>query len=159
MTAEAVLEQMVCPECHAQVQFTSGFVAWCPGCDWNVDPIAPPKLSWRDRRAAEASARASRKLYERIAARGVKGPPPRSPAINLIAALVHLLTAIVFAGGVLMLAMGFGIVWPLRLFFGALLIAVAFQVQPFWHRRRRRRTKPMRRDEYPALYGLVDDVA
>lgn len=106
MTAEAVLEQMVCPECRAEVLFAPGFVAWCPACGWNVDPNPPPKLTWRDRRAAEASARASRKLYERIVTRGIKGPPPRSALINVIAAVVHLLTAIVFAGGVLISGRG-----------------------------------------------------
>jgi hypothetical protein len=75
------------------------------------------------------------------------------------AALVHLLTAVVFASGALFLAQGFGVVVPLRILFGGLLLAVAYQVQPFWHRSTKKRSRLMKRDEFPTLYALVDDIA
>src|ERR1700722_9365132 len=157
--AEIVIEQMTCPACGSAVPINTGFVNWCAACDWNVDPIPPPKLTWRERRAAQASARASRKLFDRIVAKGIKGPPPRSAVINLIASVVHLLTAVTFAAGALILANGLGLLLPLRIFFGGLLLAVAFVVQPFWHRTRRRKSKLLKRDEFPALYALADDIA
>jgi hypothetical protein len=157
--AEIVIEQMTCPACGSAIPINAGFVNWCAACDWNVDPIPPSKLSWRERRAAQASARASRKLFDRIVAKGIKGPPPRSAVINLIAAVVHLLTAVTFAAGALILVDGLGLLLPLRIFFGGLLLAVAFVVQPFWHRSRKRKSKLLKRDEFPALYALADDIA
>jgi hypothetical protein len=157
--AETVIEQMACPTCGSAVPLNAGFVNWCAACDWNVDPSPPPKLSWRERRAVQSSARASRKLFDRIVAQGIKGPPPRSAVINLIAAVVHLLTAVTFAGGALILLDGLGLLLPLRIFLGGLLVAVAFVVQPFWHRGRKKKSRLMKREEFPALYALVDDIA
>jgi Zn-dependent protease with chaperone function len=157
--AETVIGQMACPACDSAVPLYAGYVNWCAACDWDVDPIPPPKLSWRNRRAAQSSARASRKLFDRIVAKGIKGPPPRSAVINLIAAVVHLLTAIAFAAGALILVDGLGLLLPVRIFFGGLLVAIAFVVQPFWHRSRRKRSTLLKREKFPALYALVDDVA
>jgi Zn-dependent protease with chaperone function len=157
--AEAVIEQMACPACRADVPLNKGYVYWCAACDWGVDPAPPPKLNWRDRYFANASARASRKLYDRIVAKGINGPPPRSQLINLIAVVVHLLTAITFVGGVLILSGVLGLPLAVRLFFGLLLLSTAFVVQPFWHRNRRKRAKPATREQLPELYSLVDEIA
>jgi Zn-dependent protease with chaperone function len=157
--AESVMEQASCPECGAVVPFAAGFVTWCQGCEWNVDPSPDTKkLKWRERQAAEASARASRRLFERLSATGMTGPPPRSAAINLVALLVHLLTVLTFAVGLSLLADGFGLPLAVRLFFGALAVGAAAVVQPFWRRQKIKR-KPLTRVQAPAFFGLVDEVA
>ncbi len=156
--AESVVEERSCPECGEGVPSSVGFVTWCQACEWNVDPTPEPKLKWRDRRAAEASLRASRKLFERISTSDLSGPPRRVPAITLVALFVHLLTVLTFAAGLFMLADGFGILVPLRIFLGGLLVGTAVVVQPFWSRRKSK-AKPLVKADAPLLFGLTDEVA
>jgi len=155
----SVVEQMACPGCSSQILYAPGFVAWCQACDWNVDPTPPRRLSWRERRAAKSSARKSRSLFDELITKGVSGPPPRSLAINLVAAAVHLLTAVCVAIGLLLLIDGFGWLLPIRIVLGALALGTAAVVQPFWHPTRTRRSKLLTRDHAPTLFALVDEVA
>jgi Peptidase family M48 len=156
VSSQLLAEAQRCPSCGEALASAPGFVTWCPECEWNVDPSPPAKLNWRERRAAKASAKASRRLFERISATDVSGPPPRVAAITLLALLVHLLTLATFLAGVWFVVYGFGLPWPIRIPFGALLIGVAAMVQPFWSMRKSK-LKPLTRDRAPLLFGLVDE--
>ena len=156
--AVGVIEERLCPECGTGMAFSPHFVTWCEACDWNVDPSPPPRLNWRDRRVAQASAKASRKQFERISRSDMTHAPRRLPATYVVAALVHLLTVLSLAAGILMLVDGFGIMLPLRVIFGGMAVGSAAVVQPFWSKRRKR-SKPAGRDELPELFKLADEVA
>jgi hypothetical protein len=158
VSSQLLAEAQGCPSCGEAVASAPGFVTWCPQCDWNVDPSPPAELKWRERRAARASEKASRRLFERISATDVSGPPPRMAAITLLALLVHLLTLVTFLAGVWFVVYGFGLPWPIRIPFGALLIGVAAMVQPFWSRDRSK-LKPLKRETAPLLFKLADEVA
>lgn len=156
--AETIAAQMTCPTCDASIPVSPSFVTWCPACEWNVDPTPEPNLKWRERRAAQASDKASRTLYERIAADGVTGPPPRNPAITFVALLVHLLTLAILAAGISMLIYGFGIVLPIRVALGALAVGTAVFIQPFWYRRKWK-SRPLNKADAPRLFELTDQIA
>jgi Peptidase family M48 len=61
--------------------------------------------------------------------------------------------------GVLLLVDGFGWLLPVRIVLGALAVGAACLVQPFWHKRPKKKSKPLTRDKAPVLYELVDEVA
>lgn len=156
----SVLEQQIaCPGCGASIQVFPAFVTWCEACDWNVDPGPEPKPSRWDRHFSEASARASRRLFDQMSESGADRPPRRSVALNLVAILVHLLTAVTFAIGVLVLVDGLGLLLVIRILFGGLALGAAFVVQPFWHKRKKPSSKLLERDNFPELFGLVDLIA
>lgn len=157
--AEAVAAQMACPGCGASLPILPAWVTWCQGCDWNVDPSPPPKQSWWDRQFSQASARTSQSLFVKLSEAGADKPPRNSIALNAVAVAVHLLTVVTFAAGVLILAGASGFVLPIRIILGFLAVMAAFLVQPFWHRRKKPTSKLLERDQTPALYGLVDQVA
>jgi len=155
---ESATQEMRCPNCRALVALTPGFVNWCEACDWNVDPMPPPKLSWRERRAAESSARRSRQLFEQISRNGVKGPPRRLTVLNLVALMVHLLTVLVLVTGLAVLIDGFGLWLPVRIVIGGLLVGVAAVVQPFWSRSRSK-AKPLTAADAPQLFSLIEEIS
>jgi hypothetical protein len=98
-------------------------------------------------------------LFDQIVASDAQRPPRQSTPLNVVSVLVHLLTLVTFAAGVAMLADGFGLILPVRIFLGALAVLIAFLVQPFWHRRKKPKSKPLTKDTAPALFELVDQVA
>ncbi|HET9059968.1 MAG TPA: M48 family metalloprotease [Acidimicrobiales bacterium] len=131
MPAATVAKNQACPECGATVVDVAGFIAWCTTCDWNVDPS--PQRDTRgffSRRAARGSERAARRL------------------------------ASLLFGAFGVLALGFGLWVPFRLFIGTFLLAVALYAQPF-RRRSPHYVGPLylRPEEAPTLYALVGRVA
>jgi hypothetical protein len=120
------LRQTECPECAAALVSDPRFVTWCPGCGWNVDPAPPPPMSRLERRAARASERASRRLFERMSETGTSTSRGLRLRVTVLSAAVHLLTLAVFAAGLYLVCInGFGMGLLVRVFIGSLLIAVA----------------------------------
>jgi len=152
------LRQAECPECAAALVSDPRFVTWCPGCGWNVDPTPPPRMSRREQRAARASERASRRLFEQMSEKGTVSSRGLRLRITVLSAAVHLLTLAVFAAGLYLVVDGFGMAPIVRFFIGGLLIGVGCVVQPF-HRKRASGNKPLTRTELPSLFALCDQVA
>jgi len=149
-----------CPDCGSQINYNPGFPLWCPACNWNLDP--QPARPRRDaRRIAEKAAdHLARRLYAQVRVR-----PPRGRCGHLtrlltwsLAFFVHLLTAAMAAGAVLVIVPGFGFVVPVRVLGAVLLGGFALYVQPF-RRRKRQQYAAIGRADAPALFALVDEVA
>jgi Zn-dependent protease with chaperone function len=149
-----------CPDCGSEIDYNPGFPPWCPACNWNLDPQpARPRRGAR-RMAEKAADRLARRLYEQVRAR-----PPRGRGGLLtglltwsLACFVHLLTAAMAAGAVLLIVPGFGLVVPVRALGAVLLGGSALYVQPF-RRRKRQQYAAIGRADAPTLFALVDEVA
>lgn len=37
------MAESCCPTCGSLIKINQGFIAWCVACNWNVNPIEPPK--------------------------------------------------------------------------------------------------------------------
>lgn len=150
----------LCPDCGREVDCNPSFPRWCPACDWNLDPL-PARPRRGARRVAEKAAdRLARRLYEQIRAR-----PPRGRGGYLsrlltwsLACYVHLLTAAMAVGAVLLIVPGLGLAAPVRVLGAVLLGGPALYVQPF-RRRERQPYAAIGRADAPALFALVDEVA
>ncbi|MEV6260084.1 M48 family metallopeptidase [Streptomyces sp. NPDC051784] len=148
-----------CPRCGATLWSDPRFTSWCGECDWNVDPQASEGASGRTAgHALTAGAR-----------RGDDGSPgPRhdqgsahalSPlsltTAYAVAMAVHGVTVVLAVSAVWCVVRGWG---GLGAPLGVVLMFLAWTVRP-------RLGRPPRdgqvivRDEAPALYGLVDEVA
>jgi heat shock protein HtpX len=146
-----------CPGCGASVPAEPGFVSWCEGCGWNVQPSQssePPTLLGRA--FVALGRRSGRQLFERLAG-SVNLQPELSAATVLaflLAGMVHGLTLALALGGVLLIV---GTWFNLgSALLGALMLGVAWVLRP---RIGRLEATPLTRSEAPALYGLLDRVA
>ncbi|HTW12229.1 MAG TPA: M48 family metallopeptidase [Solirubrobacteraceae bacterium] len=157
MATVAGIRELDCPGCGERITGDARFVTWCQSCEWNVDPSPAQRLGWRERRARQASERASRRLFEQISAQGSHSAPSQTALIAFVSLLVHALTASVLAGAVALAIIGLrgpvALVVP-----AAYLLAVGLCVQPFrFHRHRDLR--PLQRADAPALFALTDEIA
>ncbi|MFF4648620.1 hypothetical protein [Streptomyces sp. NPDC001380] len=93
-----------CPSCGAPLPTDTRFVAWCPSCDWDVDPggsaAAQDVPAGRSARREEARRRAGHLAVERLYA-DVSAEPDRRPgrdrallSASALAGAVHLVTAV-----------------------------------------------------------------
>jgi Zn-dependent protease with chaperone function len=157
--AQTDASQGLCPQCGLAVSAVHGFVSWCPACDWNVDPGAPPPpRSRRARRAQDRAARRGEQLYQQFLCEPDLRPRWDVNRVATVAAAVavHLLGLTIVGGAVALAAWG----WPgpAVLLLAAGLLAVAWVVRPrVGHLRRGVTARPL--SEYPALGRVVDRVA
>jgi Zn-dependent protease with chaperone function len=101
----------------------------------------------------------ARRLYADVVARQRTegGGFVVASAAWLLAGLVHLLTLLVLAGGVLILLTG--VIWPIKLVLAAFLLALGAYLQPVLRKRKRRTTPQLDPASAPQLFGLIDEVA
>ncbi len=136
------------------------FTVWCAACEWNVDPVRaaegePPGLLERRRR--ELARRHGERLLREVAD-GVPLKARRDVAsvlAQVLAVLVHGVTVTLVVLGAWCLVAGWGTPLPVL---GLLLLCVAWPLRP------RFGEAPddvplLRRDDAPALFALVDEVA
>jgi Zn-dependent protease with chaperone function len=149
-----------CPDCGAAIAAVDPeFVAWCGVCEWNVDPTDRAVRSgpWR-RLRQRVEHRLVMSLFEevsRVGSQWARQPDMAAVAAYVVAALVHLTTlaVAVFGGWLLVVS------WPnpFGIVAGLLLIGVAVQMRPRFHRLPAG-TRVVTRVEAPTLYGLLDRV-
>jgi Zn-dependent protease with chaperone function len=147
-----------CPECGATLPVVPPYLTWCHECDWNIVAPAPPLPRGRFERLYEqAGRRAGERLHqERLAASDLDARLTPSKALAyLIAALVHLVTIGLIAGGIVLIARN--ATWVFAIVVGILMIAVALLVRPRLGKPPEENVLP--RAEAPALFRLVDAVA
>jgi Zn-dependent protease with chaperone function len=138
----------------------TGFVVWCDRCEWNVDPGGAKDVSARRRdRVSRAMAdRLSERLFQEV----VRDADlrPHWDVVRLlayaVAALIHLTTLAVAAGGVaLIVGNRFR---PVPAGLGMVLLLVAWVLRPRLGRVPTGRPR-LGRDDAPALYTMVDRMA
>jgi Zn-dependent protease with chaperone function len=149
-----------CPACGGPVPIEQGLRNWCEKCNWNVG--GEPTLQGEGiflRQYVKLGDRYGRAVLERLKAAGLQTLKPRWTVQKccgvLLALCVHLLSLAVLVVGLLLIAGGFPEWLPMTV--GAIACAFACLIMP---RPMRRPTKDaLPRDEFPALYSLVDDIA
>lgn len=137
------------------------FVTWCTACQWNAEPHPEPKRKFVARLAARQADWLARRLYADISSHSRdkrRGLAVLSTAY-LLASIVHLMTVALIVAGVAALVQWHGIVWPIRYGAAAFLLGLAWTVQPFRRRRKRRTTPRLDPASAPCLFGLIDEVA
>lgn len=150
-----------CPACQAPLPDTQPFAAWCPGCDWNLEPDSA-FVEWKetalDKLIAKVRGRYAERQFEELVARD---PASLKSRWTLGKAFTYTLAAIINGVPFLFLGAGIWVIaanWPAfwAFFWGGLLILVAYALRP--------RRNPMPKDllgraDAPNLYALVDEVA
>lgn len=135
------------------------FVAWCAACEWNADHDQAPARKFFARLAARQADWLARRLYADISSH----PRTRRRGIAVLslayvlAGAVHLITVALVVATVLLFRTA--IVWPFKFVFAALLLGLAWEVQPFHRRTGRRVTPRLDRAAAAELFGLIDEVA
>ncbi|WP_405938454.1 M48 family metallopeptidase [Streptomyces sp. NBC_00726] len=155
---DAVEQRIQCPECGAEIRTHHGFVRWCAGCDWNVDPGQPEEPAGRldvlRRRLAQRHGEAP--LTEVTTG---EAPRPRRDTAGVLAlalaVAVHGVTAALVVGGVLLVVLGWGGALPV---IGAVCLIVALVLRPRFGKLPDDAPVLLRADA-PELFSLVDEVA
>ena len=158
-TVELIGER-TCPNCNAQVPVHEGFRIWCDRCSWNVGgETRLDDEGFLARQYIRIGERYGKSMLEMLKTTPAQSLRPRwtlrkATAFSL-AASVHLLTLAVLITGILLIATGYPSIPPMLL--GAGVCVFAWIMRP----------KPARvpqkdiasRENFPALYALVNDVA
>ncbi|MGB8650386.1 MAG: M48 family metallopeptidase [Mycobacteriales bacterium] len=150
---------MHCPGCRADLgELDPHWASWCESCEWGVDPTpvedwSSPIDRWWQRRLNALSARE----HARLLANGLSdGPSVDHRLVLALAAAVHLVSALVAVGVVLVLI---GPVWGgfkvVLAIIGAGLVYVLLP-RP---RREEELGEPLSRQDAPELWSLVDEAA
>jgi Zn-dependent protease with chaperone function len=147
-----------CPSCGASLPVVQPYITWCDQCGWNITAPERPFPAGRfDRLYEQAGRRGGERMERELTAADELEPELTAGKAfaYVIAAGVHLLTLVLLAGGVLLIAL-----FPTKIFAvaaGVLMIGVALVVRPRFGK------VPdedlVARAEAPALYRLIDQVA
>ncbi|PZM67562.1 M48 family metallopeptidase [Paenibacillus dendritiformis] len=147
-----------CPECGHRMEVVPGYVTWCEECNWNIDPnwCHISSLSLLERISYRMGVKKSHQLLEEnLHTERITYPLTwRKALAYLLAGGIHAATFSIpiiavnwffYSNSLLFTQLAFVL---FLLFIGLML--------PY---RRKLSGHPLRRDEYPALYRLVDDIA
>jgi Zn-dependent protease with chaperone function len=154
------LKTQECPQCGAQIPVYRDYVTWCDKCEWNIQPLSveekPPNVF--ESLYASIGKRLSKRLFDELARTKSLEPTLTVSKVLafVIAALVHAFTLLLAVLGILLLATQ----WPniMGLAWGALFLGIAWALRPSLGKLDDI-VEYLPRDQYPALYGLVDEVA
>jgi Zn-dependent protease with chaperone function len=155
------LQVRACPECAEQMPVDDRFVVWCGACGWNAEPpggMARPAPGRVEALRLKLSRRHGEQLYAQMSS----AEPPRPgrsaahAAAYALSALVHLATLLLAAAGLWLIAAGWSAVVPALV--GCALLGVAWLLRPRLGRLPDD-VPVLRRDDAPALFGLIDEVA
>jgi Zn-dependent protease with chaperone function len=147
-----------CPQCGTSLPVVPPYLTWCHECGWNIKASPRELPAGRLDRLYEAAGRRVGQRLERELTATSELRPGLTPSKLLaytIAGAVHLMTLVLLAGGVVLIAL-----FPTKIFAvvgGALMIATGVLVRP-------RLGKVPDEDivatsEAPTLFGIVDQVA
>ncbi|MEU8497253.1 M48 family metallopeptidase [Streptomyces lavendulae] len=149
-----------CPDCGSPLPLHERYVDWCAECEWNVDPGAPDpepgRIAAARRRLAHRFGEQLAQEMERAAAESVRPGWDASTVFAFgLALLVHAVTLILLASGVLLVVLGWETgVQPVV---GALLLGLAAVLRPRTVRLPKDAPVLYRADA-PRLFELIDEV-
>ncbi|MFD9290166.1 M48 family metallopeptidase [Streptomyces sp. NPDC060030] len=147
-----------CPECGAEMRMDPRFTTWCTECDWNVDPDAPEEGSGRFEKARRARAhRDGERLHARMGDAESAGGGGRLSLIlvHAIACAVHAVTVVLTAVAAWCVVRGWG---GLGVLLGLVMLLLAWTLRPRLSRLPQG-GHVLGRDDAPALYDVIDEVA
>jgi Zn-dependent protease with chaperone function len=146
---------MVCPHCDATVAVDSGYVSWCDRCGWNLEP--PARHVTTDGPLDRIRRVMGRRLGGRLISSEELEPRarPARVAAYAIAGCAHVLTALLAAAAVVLLAVSFPD--PFGIAGAVLLVSLALLMRP--RVGRIPHGWPLSRDDSPTLFALVEMVA
>ncbi len=152
----AATRQATCPECQTIIPLHAGYVTWCDRCGWNLKPDRPEPRNTFEAIYTALGRKQSQALLDRFVKAGSLRATltPAKVLACAIAAPVHLLTVALWPLGVALLVAGRT---NIVTFFGGILCLLAA-----WTLRPRPTEAPggiVTREDFPALYTLVDAVA
>lgn len=155
---EASTSGLRCPDCSNALRRAKDAPSWCPECEWN---LGVPEADEHEGRAATWRRQLATRLTMRDFAR-IKAAPAGKPGWDLVRLVTYVLAA-----GVQLFTLGLLIagIWLVTwhfpslfaIVFGAIVILIAIALRP-----RFGRLEPgerVVREEAPALFALIDDVA
>ena len=140
------------------MEHNPGFVTWCPGCEWNLLPAPPRKVTRLlalEHRLADGMAE---RLVSGVGGRRRESTRPRlldGIIAHLLALPVHLATFGFAAGGLWLVVLGGN--WPLRVL-GVVLLVVAVGTRPHFSKEPKRAIR-LTADSAPQLFDLLTSVA
>ena len=148
-----------CPACGWSGSFDYRFTAWCENCGHGADTGAPEKLKPRAARKRERDRAAALARHRALTeARELRPTSAAGIAVTVLATLVHLVTALLAVGSILLVA-----TYPNQVvaWIGALIgLGAAAAVRPrFAYRRRKDVATWVTRDQAPQLFALLDRCA
>lgn len=145
-----------CPTCGSAMPVHSGYVTWCDGCDWNINPrtLGDPRgpIETIRRRIGQ---RTGRRLFESLSRAETLQPRLTAPLLlaYTMSVLVHLVTLALLVVGIVLPLRGWpnpfavvggltalGLVWVLRPDLGSVPESI------------------LSRERYPMLYRFVEDI-
>jgi len=158
MTADpqTSVQHMLCPECTSSIPVDSGYVTWCDRCGWNLEPqdVGAPR-SLIEALYIRIGRTFGRRLYEEVRKQPGRVSFTASRLLAfIIAACVHLITAVFVVAGVLLIVATWFHVLPTAA--GLCLLALAWLLHP---RLPRAPNNLVPRDRIPTWYRLADSVA
>lgn len=146
-----------CPTCHNEMIVNKGYVVWCDSCNWNLNPLEKEKDAGL---FAKVYLKYGMKFGNQLLAQmKVDKKIENKPTIStmfcyLIASLVHFTSITVFLQGVWLVYIGWG---KFFIMLGAAIcFIIAWVTRPQFGKVNE---EILRRDEYPTLYKIVDDIA
>lgn len=149
--------EMPCPSCGRPLPVHAGYVSWCDRCGWGLEAPRAAKEGRIDRAARIVGGRLGERMARRVEQAGDLRPSltPARLGAYVIAVLVHLATAAVLSGGVLLLVLGFPN--PFFLILGLVLLLMAVLMRPRLGRVPDERVATP--EQAPELHALVREVA
>ncbi|MEQ7052400.1 M48 family metallopeptidase [Paenibacillus alvei] len=147
-----------CPECGHKMESVPGYVTWCEECNWNIDPDCRPisSLGLVERLNYRMGVKKSQLLLEEnLHTERITYP------LTWRKALAYLLAGCILAG-----TFSLPIIAVYWFFYSNSLLLTMLAIVPFLlfiglmlPSRWRLSGQPLRREEYPGLYRLADDIA
>ncbi|HEV2639866.1 MAG TPA: M48 family metallopeptidase [Actinocrinis sp.] len=152
------LSEFLCPQCGWTGDFEARFPAWCLSCTYGAEGgMVLKQFTGRAQRQKSAASRRSEKLYAKVVAAPQLRPTGllRRTTIG-VALLIHLVTLLVLAGGIVLIATmpPASLAW----FFGPLLILLAITLRPRFPAMEHG-PQLITREQAPELFGLLDEIA
>ena len=148
-----------CPGCGWTGEFDGRFTTWCERCGYGADPqpgeVDKPRVV---RRRARARARSVAQFEVLRTAKSLRPASATGVAVTVLATLVHLTVALLFAGSAWLVL---GPHQPMAdRFFGVLGLGVAFVGRPRLLRRKPKKLDGWKeRGDAPLFFALLDTCA
>jgi Zn-dependent protease with chaperone function len=147
-----------CPSCSSEIIVNEGYVSWCEHCSWNLRPHEADagEKTIVDSLYLKLGNKLGKDLYDNIAKK--KNLSPKLTIVKVLAFLVSLLIHLISVANIfivfyLLTQYGINIITIiLSLFF----FSLAYLTLPHFQKLPKDAVK---REDFPALYKLVDDIA
>jgi heat shock protein HtpX len=139
---EIVGTRLTCPECTQPLSRVADDTPWCTSCEWNL--LAP---------AGRSATRRDRALFEEFSRER-----PTSPTSTLAGMALVFVAVVLGLVPLALLCWGAWLLWTGTWWLAPVPLVLAFLLRPRLGRRPGRDYR-LRREQTPALFGLVDRVA